>query len=100
MKQEFMQANRIYRDRIELNNELYSFTFHTPVSEMKNLALGIPGLHNVENACAACAVAWQLGVGEDQEIQGVVVSNGLFNTLYKGIIIGTATPVGAIPPYS
>lgn len=78
--------SNFYADDIELNNELYSFTFHTPVSEIKNLTLGIPGLHNVENAVAACAVAWQLGIGDEEIRKALATFKGVkrrFEIIYR-----------------
>jgi len=42
--------------------DLLHFRFHTPISTSGPAVLGIPGQHNLENAVAAAAVAWMLGV--------------------------------------
>jgi UDP-N-acetylmuramate--alanine ligase len=39
-----------------------SFTLHLPDSEPLAVTLNLPGRHNVQNALAAAAVGWQLGV--------------------------------------
>jgi UDP-N-acetylmuramate--alanine ligase len=39
------------------------FTLHLPdVGETTQIALNLPGMHNVQNALAAAAVGWQLGI--------------------------------------
>jgi hypothetical protein len=37
------------------------------------------------------------GIDTDQQIQSVTVSNGKFNTLYQGILLGTGSPVNGGP---
>jgi hypothetical protein len=44
------------------------------------------------NATWGVNTANSLG-GQDQEIHGVVISNGNFNTLYRGVVMGAETPV-------
>jgi UDP-N-acetylmuramate--alanine ligase len=44
---------------------------HGEVTELKDLVLPMPGLHNVSNATAAIAVASQLGVGPDRPAKGI-----------------------------
>ncbi|WP_417686188.1 UDP-N-acetylmuramate--L-alanine ligase [Roseibium sp.] len=46
-------------------------------TEMKNLILPMPGLHNVSNATAAVAVASQLGVGADDIRKGLAEFGGV-----------------------
>lgn len=58
-----------YATGITLNSQgLYNFSVCTPVGQIRNLSLGLPGLHNVENAVAAVALANLAGV-EDDEIR-------------------------------
>ncbi|WP_026802660.1 UDP-N-acetylmuramate--L-alanine ligase [Arenimonas oryziterrae] len=38
------------------------FTLHLPESEPLRVSLNLPGRHNVQNALAAAAIGWQLGV--------------------------------------
>lgn len=52
----------------------------------ENMALPMPGRHNVENATAALAVACQLGVGEDALRQGLAAFKGIkrrFEMIYR-----------------
>ncbi|AQS42004.1 MAG: UDP-N-acetylmuramate--L-alanine ligase [Candidatus Tokpelaia hoelldobleri] len=45
--------------------------------EMKNLVLPMPGLHNVSNACAAIAVAHELGVSDEAMARGLAGFGGV-----------------------
>lgn len=51
----------VYADRVELGKEGSSFRLHLPSTEL-NVQLPLAGLHNVQNACAAAAVATALDV--------------------------------------
>jgi UDP-N-acetylmuramate--alanine ligase len=44
----------------------YHFSIKHPGGTMKDLELGLPGKHNVENSVAASAVALSMGVAEEQ----------------------------------
>lgn len=54
-------------------NGLYTFNISTPMGQIRNLTMGLPGLHNVENAVAAVALAHLAGV-EDDEIREALAS--------------------------
>jgi UDP-N-acetylmuramate--alanine ligase len=41
------------------------FTMHLPDGKTQNVVLNLPGRHNVLNALAAAAIAWQLGVSRE-----------------------------------
>jgi UDP-N-acetylmuramate--alanine ligase len=53
------------------------FTMHLPDGKTQAIVLNLPGKHNVLNALAAAAIAWQLGVTRDdiahalQKFQGI-----------------------------
>lgn len=49
---------------IRIINGTYIFDVQTPLSTLKNVQLGLAGLHNVENALAAIAVAQQLEIAD------------------------------------
>lgn len=53
-----------YATNIEIINGNYHFDLKTPNKIFKNLSLGLAGLHNVENAVAASAIATEKGVEE------------------------------------
>jgi UDP-N-acetylmuramate--alanine ligase len=54
-----------YAANISINNGSYYFDLITPQQAYTNLKLGMPGIHNVENAVAASAIALQMGVSEE-----------------------------------
>jgi len=54
-----------FAKNITLENGKYWFDIVTPTTVIKNLSLGLTGLMNVENAVAAVAVAYMVGVGEE-----------------------------------
>jgi len=47
---------------IEINNHQYVFDVEGILGSINGLSLGLPGIHNVENALAATAVAQYLGI--------------------------------------
>jgi len=55
-----------YADNLKLNNEEYIFNLATPRGKIENLRQKLPGLINVENAVAACAMAHLAGTTEDE----------------------------------
>lgn len=55
-----------YAQNITIDNGLYVFDIVTPETVIKGLTVGLPGLINVENTVAAVAVAYLLGVDEDE----------------------------------
>jgi UDP-N-acetylmuramate--alanine ligase len=54
----------VYAKNIVITKGNYSFDLVYKGTEINNLQLGIPGLHNVENAVAACAACLMCGVTE------------------------------------
>lgn len=54
-----------YADNIQIKNGNYYFDFIESTKIISNLTLGLPGLHNVENAVAAIAIALNEGVNEE-----------------------------------
>ncbi|MFN3916904.1 MAG: UDP-N-acetylmuramate--L-alanine ligase [Flavobacteriales bacterium] len=54
----------VYPLRLGLVNGLYRFDVQSPQGVISNLELGLPGLHNVENALAAILVCQLLNVPE------------------------------------
>lgn len=50
---------------IEVKDAQFHYDIQSPVEAINGVTLGVPGLHNVENAIAAVAVAQQLGVKAD-----------------------------------
>lgn len=55
-----------YADNIRIENADYYFDLHSSHVNLKGLKMGIPGLHNIENAVAAAAAAILSGVQADE----------------------------------
>lgn len=51
---------------IRLSNGRYKFSIATPFGIVRNVMLGLPGRHNVENAVAAAALSMLAGAEEDE----------------------------------
>ena len=51
-------------DVSQSGNEMH-FTLHLPECAAHSVCLNLPGRHNVQNALAAAAIGWQLGVSAD-----------------------------------
>jgi len=56
----------VYAKNIVITKGNYTFDLVYKGTEINNLQLGIPGLHNVENAVAACAACLMSGVTENE----------------------------------
>jgi len=55
-----------YASRIHIENGVFYFDYISKQTEIRNISLGIPGFHNVENAIAAITVALRLGIAEEK----------------------------------
>jgi UDP-N-acetylmuramate--alanine ligase len=64
-------------ENIRTQNGQFIFDLITPEQTLKDLQLGIPGFHNVENATVASAVALQLGVGAETLRRGLADFRGV-----------------------
>lgn len=53
-----------FASNIKIEDGLYHYEIHTPSGVFKNMSLGLPGKHNVENSIAATAIACELGIQE------------------------------------
>src|SRR5690606_36793982 len=62
-----------YARRIHIENGVFYFDYIRKQTEIRNISLGIPGFHNVENAIAAVTVALRLGIAEEK-IQSALTS--------------------------
>lgn len=56
------QVCDFYASNIRIENRQYTFDLHSPMGVLENIAVGLPGRHNVENAVAASAMALLAGV--------------------------------------
>lgn len=62
---------------IHISNGQFNYNIASPIEPVSHVAIGLPGLHNVENSIAATAVAQQLGV------KGDVINDALRS--FKGV---------------
>lgn len=75
-----------YAENIEFVDEFYQFDLITPTGIYRNLKLGVGGLHNVENAIAASALALNYGISEESLRDGLATFKGVhrrFETIIK-----------------
>jgi UDP-N-acetylmuramate--alanine ligase len=54
-----------YAYDIRINNGKYIYNIHYPNGHIKDIVLGLPGIHNIENSLAACAIAHQLNISDE-----------------------------------
>ncbi len=66
-----------YADAIRVKDGQIYFDFHTPVTTLQDLRLGVPVWVNIENAVAAMAVAWLNGVTEEELRNGIASFKGV-----------------------
>ncbi|MCD6018741.1 MAG: UDP-N-acetylmuramate--L-alanine ligase [Bacteroidetes bacterium] len=64
-------------DSIHITDGEFCYNINSPIESVSDVAIGLPGLHNVENSIAAVAVAQQLG------IKGDVINKALRS--FKGV---------------
>lgn len=62
-----------YSEITSVQDGLYTFNLHTPFGVFCDLKTGVPGILNVENAIAACAIALIHGI-EIQDIRSALTS--------------------------
>ena len=55
-----------YANNIQIKNGYYYFDFVYPDGIFKEIKMGYPGLHNIENAIAAISIAFITGVSENE----------------------------------
>jgi UDP-N-acetylmuramate--alanine ligase len=72
-----IQQADVYASNIAIKGDTYYFDLHTNDELLTNLHLGIPGLHNVENAVAAGAAALHAGVTADELRNGLASFSGV-----------------------
>ena len=71
------KSAKYYSENRKVKNGNFVFDTVTPTSTIKNIELGINGLHNIENAIATIAVCQELGINDS------IIKEGLEN--YKGV---------------
>jgi len=63
----------VFASNIRIEGDVYYFDLNVEKKIVENLHLGIPGMHNVENAVAASAASLQAGV-TDEELRKALAS--------------------------
>ncbi len=66
-----------YATNISLNKDTYSFDIVTPTVKIKNLSLANTGIVNVENAIAATAVSYLIGIDQETIRNALSKYNGI-----------------------
>ncbi len=61
----FAQSADVRASDVSQAGQKMHFTLHLPGETPVAMALNLPGRHNVQNALAAAAIAWQLGVSAE-----------------------------------
>ena len=60
-----------------IKNGAFHFDLHHPSGAIKDIALNMPGRHNVMNATAACAIALKLGIAEEKIKAAIAAYEGV-----------------------
>lgn len=71
------QAAQYHAKNIEIIEGNYHYEIVTPQQTIKNVSLGLAGLHNVENSIAATAIACEKGINEKYIIEALKTFNGV-----------------------
>lgn len=71
------QAGDAYAENVRVENGEFQFDYCSTDLDIPNIRLGIPGLHNVENAVATVTVAKLLGIAGDQIAQALADFQGV-----------------------
>jgi UDP-N-acetylmuramate--alanine ligase len=66
-----------FAQNIRIENAAYHYEVVTPTGIFKNMTLGLPGLHNVENSIAAVAVACFMNIPEQKIREGLKTFRGV-----------------------
>jgi len=66
-----------YASDIQLEENLYTFTLHSPQQTIPNLKLGVSGWVNVENAIGAAAIALLKGISPKELQEGLLSYSGV-----------------------
>ena len=71
----FGEGGDVFAEQIQLHQQSASFVLNTPQGSA-SVELPFAGLHNVQNALAACAFALAIGVSLDDVVQGLQQAKG------------------------
>lgn len=71
LKYGFANQNSFYADNVSVVEHQYHFDLVHPQGRIQDIAMLLPGRHNVENAIAAGALGLRYGLSEEQVKQGL-----------------------------
>jgi UDP-N-acetylmuramate--alanine ligase len=66
-----------YPENIRFGNSRFVFDLVTPARTIRNITLGLPGKFNLENAIAAAAVAYTVGITDEDIARALVTFEGV-----------------------
>jgi UDP-N-acetylmuramate--alanine ligase len=66
-----------YPENIRFGNSRFVFDLVTPARTIRNITLGLPGKFNLENAIAAAAVAYTIGITDEDIARALVTFEGV-----------------------
>jgi UDP-N-acetylmuramate--alanine ligase len=66
-----------YPEKIRLENSRFVFDLVMPLRTIRNITLGLPGKFNLENAIAAAAVAYTIGIQDEEIIRALLTFEGV-----------------------
>ena len=75
-----------YADNIKVDDGDYCFDLHLKDDKVNNVQVGLPGIHNIENAVAAAGMAYDYGVSPELIASAIGAFKGVyrrFETHYK-----------------
>jgi UDP-N-acetylmuramate--alanine ligase len=71
------QKAMFFSKNLRSKNGFFAFDFYSPTHKILNLEYTQPGIHNVENATVAVAIALELGVTEEKIREGLQTFKGI-----------------------
>lgn len=66
-----------FSKNLRSKNGFFAFDFYSPTRKILNLEYTQPGIHNVENATVAVAIALELGISEEKIREGLQTFKGI-----------------------
>lgn len=67
----------VHAENVHVANGTYVFDYVDSTQRIDGIACGLPGIHNVENAIAAIAIALQCGVSPQSIVKGMAIFTGV-----------------------
>ncbi|WP_162052730.1 UDP-N-acetylmuramate--L-alanine ligase [Pontibacter pamirensis] len=82
-----LNSGAAHSENLQINGRWFEYDMVSPFGDIKNISLGVPGFHNVENTLAATLAAQVLQVSDDKIRGGVAAYTGVkrrFEFVYEG----------------